>query len=269
MPILGDYHIHTPFCPHGTTDTLAAYAEKAIQLGLKEISFTEHAPLPEGFVDPTPDKDSGMRREQVDAYIKAIQKVREMYKNDLKIRVGFEVDYIEGFEQATTDFLNTYGDEIEDAILSVHMLKDNTDTFHCLDFSQAAFGDLVTALGSVENVYRAYFHTVEKSVRSDLGHFKPIRIGHMTLVEKFKRVYPYQYSKVMMKQIDQLLTLIKTKGYQLDVNTAGLFKPDCQTVYPNPVVLQRAKENGIPLKIGSDAHQATDVGREFQIALID
>ena len=269
MPILGDYHIHTPFCPHGTTDTLAAYAEQAIQLGLKEISFTEHAPLPEGFTDPTPDKDSGMRRNQVDAYIKAVQRVKAMYKTDLKIQVGFEVDYIEGFEQATTDFLNTYGDVIEDAILSVHMLKDDEGAFHCLDFSQAAFGDLVTALGSVENVYRTYFHTVEKSVRSDLGRFKPMRIGHMTLVEKFKRIYSYTYSKSMNNQVDQLLNLMKEKGYQLDVNTAGLFKPDCQTVYPNPEVLRRAKEKLVPLKLGSDAHQATDVGRAFQIELID
>lgn len=269
MPILGDYHIHTPFCPHGTADTLASYAEKAIHLGLKEISFTEHAPLPEEFADPTPDQDSGMRSDQVDAYIKAVQRVKAMYKTELKINLGFEVDYIEGFEETTTQFLNTYGELIDDAILSVHMLKDDTGTFHCLDFSQAAFGDLVSTFGSVENVYHAYFKTVEKSVRSDLGPFKPIRMGHITLVEKFKRVYPYTYSDAIMKQVDELLTLIKTKGYQLDVNTAGFFKPDCHTLYPNPTVLQSAKEKKIPLKLGSDAHQANDVGRRFQIDFIE
>ncbi len=269
MPNLGDYHIHTPFCPHGTTDTLHQYVEKAMALGLKDISFTEHAPLPEGFTDPTPNQDSGMRRDQVDAYIEAVQAVKDQYKKQLTIRVGFEVDYIEGFEEATTHFLNTYGEVIDDAILSVHMLKDNTGRFHCLDFSQVAFGDLVTAFGSVENVYHAYFNTVEQSVRSDLGPFKPTRIGHMTLVEKFKRVYPYTYSEAMMKQIDELLTLIKAAGYQLDVNTAGLFKPDCKTLYPNPTVLQRAKEKAIPLKLGSDAHQAADVGRRFQLDLIE
>lgn len=269
MSILGDYHIHTPFCPHGTTDTLTAYAEKAIQRGLKEISFTEHAPLPEGFTDPTPDQDSGMRRDQVDTYIKAVQTLKETYKAQLTIHVGFEVDYIEGFEAATTEFLNIYGEVIDDAILSVHMLKDNTGNFHCLDFSQQAFGDLVRDFGSVENVYHTYFKMVEKSVRSNLGQFKPMRIGHMTLVEKYKRVYPYTYSKAMMKQVDDLLTLVKTKGYQLDVNTAGLFKPDCQTLYPNPTVLQRAKEKRIPLKLGSDAHQAADVGRRFHVDLID
>ena len=36
------------------------YIEKALSLGIKEISFTEHAPLPEGFMDTTPEKDSAM-----------------------------------------------------------------------------------------------------------------------------------------------------------------------------------------------------------------
>ena len=41
-----DGHIHTPFCPHGTKDSFEEYIEKALSLGFKEISFTEHAPLP-------------------------------------------------------------------------------------------------------------------------------------------------------------------------------------------------------------------------------
>lgn len=49
-----DGHIHTPYCPHGTLDPIHLYIEKAIQNGFREISFTEHAPLPSNFIDPTP-----------------------------------------------------------------------------------------------------------------------------------------------------------------------------------------------------------------------
>ena len=55
-----DGHIHTPYCPHGTNDTFHDYVETALGLGFEEITFTEHAPLPKGFNDPTPAKDSGM-----------------------------------------------------------------------------------------------------------------------------------------------------------------------------------------------------------------
>ena len=39
-----DGHIHTPYCPHGTDDKFEQYVEKAIKVGLDEISFTEHFP---------------------------------------------------------------------------------------------------------------------------------------------------------------------------------------------------------------------------------
>lgn len=41
---LKDGHIHTPYCPHGTDDSFEEYVQKAIQVGVDEISFTEHFP---------------------------------------------------------------------------------------------------------------------------------------------------------------------------------------------------------------------------------
>lgn len=36
---LKDGHIHTPYCPHGTDDSFEEYVQKAIQVGLDEISL--------------------------------------------------------------------------------------------------------------------------------------------------------------------------------------------------------------------------------------
>ena len=47
MPILGDYHMHTPRCKHAD-GPLEAYAEQALHLGLQEIGFSDHSPLPNG-----------------------------------------------------------------------------------------------------------------------------------------------------------------------------------------------------------------------------
>ena len=49
------------------------YIEKALSLGIEEISFTEHAPLPKGFIDTTPTQDSAMSAEQVELYFDEIQ----------------------------------------------------------------------------------------------------------------------------------------------------------------------------------------------------
>ena len=98
-----DGHIHTPYCPHGTDDKFEQYVEKAIKVGLDEISFTEHFPLPKGFTDPAPDNDSSINLEQLKSYINDVNKLKDRYKEKIKINVGAEVDYVEGFEKEITE----------------------------------------------------------------------------------------------------------------------------------------------------------------------
>ncbi|MFD1901280.1 PHP domain-containing protein [Enterococcus termitis] len=43
-----DGHTHTEYCPHGNVEDTELLIQKAISLGFKEYSITEHAPLPKG-----------------------------------------------------------------------------------------------------------------------------------------------------------------------------------------------------------------------------
>src|SRR5699024_4968598 len=140
MKIIGDYHVHTPFCPHGTNDAWEDYILKAIAMGLAEISFTEHAPLPQSFTDPVPEQDSAMTLYQIESYFQQGEALKLKYQDQIKINIGFEVDYIEGYEQETKQFLDRYGKRIDDAILSVHMLKFDNGEYVCLDYSEQEFG---------------------------------------------------------------------------------------------------------------------------------
>src|SRR5690625_215767 len=157
--MIHDGHVHTPFCPHGTNDTLASYCEKAIELGIRGITFTEHAPLPASFSEPTPLKDSAMERSDLHTYITNIQKMKKEYEGTLQIFLGLEVDYIEGFETETTQLLNEVGPLLDDAILSVHFLKIH-DTYLCIDYSPDVFAQAISLLGSTEDVYKHYFQTI-------------------------------------------------------------------------------------------------------------
>ncbi|CQR47583.1 Histidinol-phosphatase [Paraliobacillus sp. PM-2] len=261
MQINGDYHIHTNYCPHGSSDRMEEYVQAAIKKGLNAISFTEHAPLPPSFTDPVPKKDSAMRLEDVESYISEGNKLKEQYKDKLKINIGFEVDYIKGFEAETMEFLNQFGEEIDDAILSVHMLQTSDNSYVCLDYSVEAFSEIITLFGSVDAVYQAYFQTVASSINADLGPFKPTRIGHINLVEKFSKQYPpiNNYEKEIIK----LLHLVKQRNYTLDANTAGLYKEFCKKMYPPKNIMETANELGIALIPGSDSHTAKTVTRGF------
>ncbi|KMY55068.1 histidinol phosphatase [Bacillus sp. FJAT-27231] len=255
-----DGHIHTPFCPHGTKDTLDSYIEEAINQGFSQLTFTEHAPLPFGFIDSTPTQDSGMELGDLDAYFSALQRVKKEYAADISIQAGLEVDYIEGFEKETTAFLDEYGPLLDDSVLSVHFLKEQSN-WYCLDYSADVFEDMIGIFGSLTAIYKKYYETVHRSIKADLGPFKPKRIGHITLVHKFQHRFPNEVSFDL--EIDSILTAIKENGYEIDFNGAGLMKPLCLESYPSPEVAQKALDMGISLVYGSDAHQAKDIGQGY------
>lgn len=256
--MLRDGHIHSPFCPHGTKDSFDDYIEKAIELGFVEMSFTEHAPLPAGFIDPTPMHDSAMTSEDLFVYLDCVREVKHRYRHRMKINVGLEVDYIEGYEEETTKFLNEVGPMLDDAILSVHFLKHKKDYF-CLDYSPEVFEQMIITFGSIESLYKAYYDTLLKSITTNLGAYKPKRIGHMTLVHKFQKKFPVQTN--FKVEIETILNTVKTGGYELDYNGAGTAKPLCREPYPPNWIIERAKTLGIHLVYGSDAHQVKDLGQ--------
>lgn len=255
-----DGHIHSPYCPHGSTDILISYIEKAINEGFGDITFTEHAPIPNGFIDPTPDQDSFMTKKAFYQYVSEIQKLQTDYANKIKIRLGVELDYIVGFEKQTTDFLNEFGYLFDDAILSVHFLK-HQGQYTCIDFSTEVFNNFAAEVGSVAAVYKLYYDTVMQSIKADLGRFKPKRIGHPTLIHKFQLAHGQTINDEA--HIHHILDTMLEDGYELDVNSAGLSKKYCKEPYPPKPYITYAKNIGLPLIFGSDAHQVADLHKYY------
>jgi histidinol-phosphatase (PHP family) len=261
---LRDGHVHTPFCPHGSNDSLEQYVERAIMLGYKEISFTEHAPLPEGFVDPTPYKDSAMRYEQLDSYLEALTDLKARYQHDIVIHIGLEVDFILGFEEKTARLLEDVGPLLDDSILSVHFLPCKGQ-YVCIDYSPEMFADIVTLFGSIDNVYKAYYDAVLQSIRANLGQYKPKRIGHITLIHKFQKRFPCPVP--MTESLLRILDEMKLYNYELDYNGAGVSKPLCLQPYPPKWVIREAMKRNIRIVYGSDAHCANDLHQGTDVML--
>lgn len=256
-----DAHIHSPYCPHGTKDALSAYVEKAIISGFTDISFTEHAPLPPSFEDTTPDQDSGMDLPTLAAYLDAVERVKESYKQEITIRTGLEVDYIEGYEEETRAFLDEIGPRLDDSILSVHFLKLDGRYF-CIDFSEEVFMEAARVAGSTKNLYDRYYDAVEASVAADLGVYKPKRIGHPTLIHKFQLHHGDKIDD--HRRIEGLFRTIAKQGYEIDMNGAGFSKPGCLESYPPAAYLPYAKSLGIPLVFGSDAHNVQGLHKHYE-----
>lgn len=252
-----DGHVHSPYCLHGSKDSFQTYIEKAIASGIEEISFTEHFPLPNGFEDPVKEKDSSMDLESLEKYINELKIIKTFYAGVIKINIGVEIDYIEGYEEEIKDLLNKYGKFFEDSILSVHMVKYE-DEYYCIDYSRENFAELVELLGSVEKVYDLYYKTLKKAINSDLGVYKPKRIGHINLVRKYNKIFPYDYSKNEI--LEEIVKLIKDKNYEVDYNISGLYKEDCGEEYISGYLYNLIKKYHVPMVFGSDSHSCETLG---------
>jgi histidinol-phosphatase (PHP family) len=68
--------------------------------------------------------------------------------------------------------------------------------------------------------------------------------------------------EALLELAEPALKAIAEEGLFLDVNTAGLRKPVGE-VYPAPALLKRARELGIGVVLGSDAHRPEEVGSAF------
>ena len=254
-----DGHVHSPFCPHGTDDTLDMYVMEAIKNNMDEMTFTEHMPYKNVFCDKKFLDECCMSKDATKLYIDSVLKIKEKYKDKIKINLGFEVDYVDGLENDTKELLNEYGKYIEDSILSVHFVKYN-NKYYAIDY-QKDFEELLSKLKTVDKVYDLYFQTLLNAVKSDLGIYKPKRIGHPTLVRIFNLLYPNEYKNNNL--INEIVKEIKNRDYEIDVNTAGLRKEYCGEMYPSGQFKELIEKYNVRCIYGSDSHKAEDICKDF------
>ncbi len=261
-----DGHTHTHFCPHGSGEPTELFIARAIELGFQTYSLTEHPPLPKTFVDPTPEKSCGIQWKELEPYLAHVREMQQRFGGQINVLAGLEVDYIPGFEPEVRELLGQAGPELQDSLLSVHFLPGKGG-WRCVDMSPEDFLDgLLEVYASVEAVHEAYWATVKQAIEADLGPHKPRRLGHLSLIHKFQRRYPLENPQQFRPQILEILGLIETKGMELDLNAAGLFKPDCREIYPAPWIIAEALKRRIPFVYGSDTHSVKGVGQGFEEA---
>ncbi len=88
--LLRNYHSHTYRCGHAT-GTEEEMILSAINAGYVEIGISDHIPV-EGVVDVFPMR---IPWEQKDAYLLEMKRLKEKYKSDIQIWIGFEAEYVE------------------------------------------------------------------------------------------------------------------------------------------------------------------------------
>lgn len=240
IPVV-DYHMHTPLCGHAVGEP-REYVLCALQAGLHEIGFSDHAPLV-AYQDPK----IAMSLEQLPDYHRMIGDVQKEFSKKITIKIALEADFIKGLEHKTKEILSAF--PYDYAIGSVHYLGewgfDNPEDLHSWDGK------------NVDDVYRRYYEHLRLSAQTRLFDI----MGHVDLVKKFG----HRAQADMTAEIKKTAEVFKACGVAVEINTAGLRKPVAE-IYPSLDALKIYCAAGVPLTFGSDAHKPQEVGKDFDKA---
>jgi len=217
-------------------------AAQAVALGLAELGFADHNPMPEVF------DDWRMRREELPKYLADVEAARALYPN-LPIRLGLEVDFLDDCEhwwdelRALTDWDFWIG--------SVHYLPGGIEVDNPKYLSRYRDDD-------PEEIWGAYWKRYEQCIRSGRFDF----VGHPDLPKKFG----YKPKGDLRRFYEPSIEALVDTGIAYEVNTAGLRK-DCRELYPAKGFVELACAAGVPVLINSDAHAVAELGAGFAEAV--
>jgi histidinol-phosphatase (PHP family) len=237
-----DYHMHTPLCRHAV-GAPTEYAARAVQLGLTEIGFSDHSPMARDDFD-----EWRMPLDQLDQYVADVETARQKFPQ-LKIKLALEVDFLPGQEPWIRELAGRHPWDY--FIGSVHYVSETWDVDNPNKLSEWRKRDPF-------EVWTAYFDRLTSAAASGLFEI----IGHADLPKKFC-FYPKEDCTPLYRRF---LEATASTGTAIELNTAGLRK-DCKEIYPNPKLLKLARDMGVRITFGSDAHDPAEVGHAFREAV--
>lgn len=226
-----NYHTHTYRCGHAT-GTEEDYVKSAIKNNLSILGISDHAPFPEDII-----VHSRMSYSQLNDYISTCIELKEKYKNQIELKVGFEIEYIESQHEYYKKLLNELN--VEYLVLGQHFFNINEKVINTFDLNNSA-----------ECIY--YAKTIEKALET--GFFKILAHPDVIFINNIK------FDDNAKKACEIIINAAKKYDIPLEFNAngirRGLVNYDGTIRYPYPFIdfwKMVSKEN-LKVIISSDCH---------------
>lgn len=234
-----NYHTHTYRCRHAS-GTEREYIEKAIERGLKTLGFADHAPQ---FFPGDYYSTYRMYPDQIDDYVSTLLDLRNEYKGDIEILIGFETEYFPEIFNDLLDHLKPY--PIDYMILGQHYIDNEYDTRH---YSGFQYED--------EEYLKRYVDNVTEGIATDKFSY----IAHPDL---FRFVGD---DEIYRKHYRRLCECAKALDIPLEINLLGLSE---DRHYPSDRFYRIAAEVGNSFIFGCDAHAVDAVKNPRDLAIAE
>lgn len=117
------FHVHGYRYKHASEEQEIEYIQKAIELGAKEIVFTDHAPFP-----GTP-FNYRMAMEELKEYVGTWKVLQQQYKGMIEVKGGLEIEYIPTYADYYRELKEKW--ELDILLLGQHfsLLAEGSYTF--------------------------------------------------------------------------------------------------------------------------------------------
>lgn len=247
------------YCSHAV-DSLEEIIQQYIALGFTRVGITEHVP-PAGDCFLYPDeKKLGLTAHDLvkrfGAYMAEVKALKKKYASHIQIFAGMETETYTGYADHITRLIFRFRPDY--IVGSVHHIDDI-----CFDYSREEYDRVLALCGSYAAMYEKYFDLQYDMIKT----LKPFVVGHFDLI----RIHDDDYEERILIQrihekIKRNLALIKSLNLVMDFNLRPLAKGRREP-YITASILKTAKEMGIRVVPGDDAHGVKEAGLHVDAAI--
>lgn len=243
---IADLHTHTRLCRHaeGSPEEFLA---AALARGERYYGIADHCPFPSGF-----EPDWRMAESEFPEYRRIVGEMkRKAAGSGLSVLYGIEMDYVPGRRA-----------EIE-AKLAPEKMDYVIGSIHCVDgfcFDDPASLPVWESPGMAERIWKGYL----RDLKIFVSEWNFQILGHPDLPKKFG--YCAERTEEFFSSYREIFGIMKERGIALEVNVAGLWNP-VKEIYPSSDLMRLAREAGLSVTYGSDAHAPSMIGRNYAEAL--
>ncbi len=257
---IGDSHVHSDHSVDAK-GTIREYCQKAFEIGLYEITFTNHYELMPsrkdrmGFFVVGGEKfPSGP--EPVKRYIEEVRAIgEEFFPSGLKVNVGLEIGWdISLYDRLARELREL---DLDFVIGSVHDIDDEP-------ILERPYGPEFFKTRPIEAWIDKYFKKVEEIADSQLFNV----IGHFDVYKRYGRpAYGDLLTGAHRPFLDSVFERMKEGGLALEINTSGV-RHGMGEYYPSVEIINAARRAGVSISsLGSDAHSPDQLALDFESAL--
>lgn len=251
--------------------SLEEMVQSAIEKQMRSICFSDHS-------FTSCDTSYCMRRELYDEYLNEIARLKELYKDDIVIYSGLELDHYSAVphETAKTKCLET--GVLDDTYVEQNVRLLSEEDLQSFDYLLAAVHYIVKngVCYPIDHSIEQQMNCAQQAFDGDLfamaqcyydllcahvEQVKPTAVGHFDVLTKFGFM-PEEDERYQTIARNALKRIIKTCPY-IEVNTGAIARGWKTVPYPAPYLWDTLLQENAKIVLGSDSHHKDNLTFAF------